>query len=95
MVGYQELIVIFLLVLLLFGGRKIPEIARGLGKGIREFRKAKDDIRDAIEREDEAVAARDGPSPSPSTPGGASSGDSQPGGGPAAEPGCEAPPALR
>ena len=51
MVGYQELLVIFLIVLLLFGGRKIPEVARGLGKGLREFRKAKDDIRDAIEQE--------------------------------------------
>ena len=50
-VGYQEMIIIFLIVLLLFGGRKIPEIARGLGKGIHEFRKARDDIRDAIEHE--------------------------------------------
>ena len=52
MIGYQELIIIFLIVLLLFGGSKIPELARGLGKGIREFKKAKDDIRDAIEKED-------------------------------------------
>ena len=51
MIGYQELIIIFLIVLLLFGGSKIPELARGLGKGIREFKKAKDDIRDAIEKE--------------------------------------------
>jgi len=53
--GYQELIIIFLIVLLLFGGKKIPEIARGLGKGLREFRKARDGIRDAIEEQ----AARD------------------------------------
>ena len=52
MIGYQELIIIFLIVLLLFGGSKIPELARGLGKGIREFKKAKDDIRDAIEKEE-------------------------------------------
>ena len=51
-IGYQELILIFLIVLLLFGGKKIPEIARGMGKGIREFRKAKEDIRDAIEYDD-------------------------------------------
>jgi sec-independent protein translocase protein TatA len=50
-VGYQELIIIFLIILLLFGGRKIPEIARGLGKGMREFRKARDGIRDAIDKE--------------------------------------------
>ncbi|NOY81527.1 MAG: twin-arginine translocase TatA/TatE family subunit [Kiritimatiellaeota bacterium] len=60
-IGYPELIVIFLIVLLLFGGRKIPEIARGLGKGIREFKKARDDIRDAIETEAE--------SPPPAPPG--------------------------
>lgn len=52
MIGYQELIIVFLIVLLLFGGSKIPELARGLGKGIREFKKAKDDIRDAIEKEE-------------------------------------------
>ena len=52
MIGYQELIIIFVIILLLFGGSKIPELARGLGKGIREFKKAKDDIRDAIEKED-------------------------------------------
>jgi sec-independent protein translocase protein TatA len=52
MIGYQELIIIFLIVLLLFGGSKIPELARGLGKGIREFKKAKDDIREAIEKEE-------------------------------------------
>lgn len=54
MIGYQELIIIFLIVLLLFGGSKIPELARGLGKGIREFKRAKDDIRDAIEKEEPA-----------------------------------------
>lgn len=57
MIGYQELIIIFLIVLLLFGGSKIPELARGLGKGIREFKKAKDDIRDAIEKEETAKPA--------------------------------------
>ena len=38
--GYTELILIFLLILLLFGGKKLPELARGLGRGIREFKKA-------------------------------------------------------
>jgi len=52
-IGPPELIIIFLIVLLLFGGRKIPEIAKGLGRGMREFRKAKDDIRETIEDEEE------------------------------------------
>ena len=47
-IGYQELIVIFLIVLIFYGGIKIPEIAKGLGKGIREFKKAKDGIEDSI-----------------------------------------------
>lgn len=36
--GPMELIIILLIVILLFGGKKIPEIARGLGKGIRDFK---------------------------------------------------------
>lgn len=39
-VGPTELIIILLIILVLFGGKKIPEIARGLGKGIREFKDA-------------------------------------------------------
>lgn len=38
--GLQELIVIFLVVFLLFGAKNIPEIAKGLGKGIKEFKNA-------------------------------------------------------
>lgn len=39
-IGTPEIIVIVLVVLLLFGGRKIPELMRGLGKGVREFKDA-------------------------------------------------------
>jgi len=38
--GGQEIIIIALILLLLFGGRKIPELMKGLGKGIREFKDA-------------------------------------------------------
>jgi sec-independent protein translocase protein TatA len=37
-IGPMELVLIFLVVVLLFGGKKIPEIAKGLGKGIRDFK---------------------------------------------------------
>lgn len=40
MVGYGELIVILCIILVLFGGKKLPEFAQSLGKGIREFKKA-------------------------------------------------------
>lgn len=42
--GMQEMIVIFLMVLLLFGAKKIPELARGIGKGMGEFKKAKQEF---------------------------------------------------
>jgi sec-independent protein translocase protein TatA len=49
-IGAQELILIFLVVLLLFGARKIPEIAQGLGKGMKEFRKAMKETQDELTR---------------------------------------------
>lgn len=47
-IGAQELILIFLVILLLFGAKRIPEIAHGLGKGMREFRKAMREAQDEI-----------------------------------------------
>ncbi len=49
MPGGSEWIFIVLAVLILFGGRKIPEFMRGLGKGIREFNDAKDNVKKEIE----------------------------------------------
>lgn len=46
--GASEIILIFLVVLLLFGGQKIPELMRGLGRGIREFNNAKNSVEDEI-----------------------------------------------
>lgn len=42
--GPLEIIIIFLVILLIFGAKRIPEIARGLGKGIREFKQATSEI---------------------------------------------------
>ncbi len=44
-----ELIITLLIIVVLFGGKKIPELAKGLGKGIREFNEAKDGIKSDIE----------------------------------------------
>mgnify|MGYP000134866257 CR=1 FL=1 len=49
MPGGTEWILIIVAVLILFGGRKIPEFMRGLGKGIREFNDAKSNVRKEIE----------------------------------------------
>lgn len=44
-----ELMIVLIIVFVLFGGKKIPELAKGLGKGMREFNEAKDGIRTEIE----------------------------------------------
>lgn len=48
-IGMQELILIFLVVLLLFGSKRLPELAKGLGKGIREFKKAANEIKNEMD----------------------------------------------
>jgi sec-independent protein translocase protein TatA len=47
--GTQELLIILVVVLVLFGGKKIPELMRGLGQGVREFNAAKANIKTEIE----------------------------------------------
>jgi len=47
--GPSELLVIFLIILLLFGAKKIPEIAKGMGKGISEFKSAINEVHEEIE----------------------------------------------
>ncbi|MBP6456330.1 MAG: twin-arginine translocase TatA/TatE family subunit [Chitinophagaceae bacterium] len=49
MPGMPEILVIVLGVLVLFGGKKIPEFMRGLGKGMREFKDAKDSVKSELE----------------------------------------------
>ncbi|MFP5247231.1 MAG: twin-arginine translocase TatA/TatE family subunit [Thermoanaerobaculia bacterium] len=49
--GVPELLLIFFVVLIVFGPRKLPEIGRTLGKALGEFRKATDDLKSTIERE--------------------------------------------
>ena len=48
--GTPELMLILFAVLLLFGGKKLPELARGLGKGMREFKDASDGVKREIHR---------------------------------------------
>lgn len=50
-IGPQQVILILVIVLLLFGGRKIPELMRGLGSGIKEFKKATKEEEEAKKKE--------------------------------------------
>ena len=55
--GSQEIIIIALVILLLFGGKKIPELMRGLGKGVSQFKKGMNDIEQEINAEPEKKEA--------------------------------------
>ena len=59
--GFNEILIILVIVLLLFGGKKIPELMRGLGRGVREFNDAKNTVRKEIE---EGVNEKERPSSS-------------------------------
>jgi sec-independent protein translocase protein TatA len=48
-IGMQEWVIILILALLLFGGKKIPDLMKGLGSGIREFNNAKNDVKQKIQ----------------------------------------------
>ena len=51
--GTPEILIIALIILILFGAKRIPEFMHGLGKGVREFKKAARDIQDEIEKPEE------------------------------------------
>lgn len=59
-IGGQEIIVIALIVLVLFGGKKIPELMKGLGKGVKEYKKAMNGVEDEVKS---AASADEPPSP--------------------------------
>ncbi len=57
-IGTGEIILILLVVLILFGAKKIPELAQGLGKGIREFKKAMRDVEEEIKQEPDKLDSK-------------------------------------
>ncbi len=57
-IGTGEIILILLVVLILFGAKKIPELAQGLGKGIREFKKAMRDVEEEIKQEPDKIESK-------------------------------------
>jgi sec-independent protein translocase protein TatA len=61
--GGPEIILILLVVFVFFGAKKIPEIAKGLGEGIREFRKAARDVQSEVEKETAKPDEKNEPKP--------------------------------
>jgi sec-independent protein translocase protein TatA len=57
-IGTTELIVIMFVILLLFGAKKLPELAQGLGRGIREFKKASSEIQDEFRVNSDSTTAK-------------------------------------
>jgi len=71
-IGFQEMLIILVVVLIFFGPKRLPDLAKSLGKGIAEFKKASDEIRKGIDeavKEGESADAAGGPAaPGAATP---------------------------
>ena len=52
--GMQEILILALIVLLFFGGKKIPELMRGLGKGVKSFKEGMNEVTDITKDEDKS-----------------------------------------
>jgi len=57
-IGFPELLIILIIALLIFGPKKLPEVGRNIGRAIREFRRASDELREKIEDEIKAEDLR-------------------------------------
>jgi len=60
-IGWQEILLVLLIALLLFGAKKIPDLARGMGKGIKEFKKGLSEIDKPLEsgKDEETKSAKE------------------------------------
>jgi sec-independent protein translocase protein TatA len=64
-IGGSELFLILLIVLVFFGAKKLPDLAKGLGQGIKEFRKAARDVQEEVEKETKQLNLKDDQSSPP------------------------------
>jgi TatA/E family protein of Tat protein translocase len=66
-IGFQEMLIILVVVLIFFGPKRLPDLAKSLGKGIAEFKKASEEVRKGIEEAVKEESAGEGPK-APETP---------------------------
>ena len=64
-IGFREILIILLIVLILFGARRIPEVMKAFGKGIREFKKSVKEIESQVGGDEESKKENDKPGPPP------------------------------
>ena len=66
-IGFQEMLIILLVVLIFFGPKRLPDLAKSMGKGLAEFKKASEEVRKGIEEavKEEEIAAEQPPKPAP------------------------------
>lgn len=67
MLGTTEMLVIAVVVLILFGAKKVPELMKGVGTGIKEFKKASRDVQDELERAVHEQPSTPPPAPKPAS----------------------------
>lgn len=67
-IGFGEMMFILVVLLLLFGAKRLPEIGSSLGKGIREFKRSVNDIQGELTRSDETHQMRQAPPPAAAAP---------------------------
>ncbi|MBI4464532.1 MAG: twin-arginine translocase subunit TatB [Acidobacteria bacterium] len=67
-IGFPELLVIFVIALLVFGPKRLPELGRSLGRGLAEFRRASTDLKNSVEREIETLDLENSIAGRPKTP---------------------------
>ncbi len=67
-IGWPELIILLVVVLIVFGPGKLPDIGNAIGRGVREFRKASNDLEESIRGDTKKPDASTPPASGPSTP---------------------------
>jgi sec-independent protein translocase protein TatA len=66
--GWPEILFILLIILVLFGAKRLPELARGLGQSLNEFRKAREELDREVKKTAETIKATEAPGKEPHNP---------------------------